>query len=75
MPRSDIDTKQITKNKAICLPRSARFGFDIGGFKKDFLVNVPSASAAISNIVMKRATRLVIVKAVAIRLVVFANKA
>jgi hypothetical protein len=37
VPRSDIDTKQITKNKAICLPRSARFGFDIGGFKKDFL--------------------------------------
>ena len=75
MPRSDIDTKQITQNKAICLPRSARFGFDIGGFKKDFLVNVPSASAAISNIVTKSAKWRVSVKAMAAGLVVFANKA
>jgi hypothetical protein len=31
-PRIDIDTKQITQNKAVCLPRGAWFGFDISGF-------------------------------------------
>ena len=47
----------------------------ICGFKKGFLVNVPSASAAISNIVTKSAKWRVSVKAMAAGLVVFANKA
>ena len=47
----------------------------ISGFKKGFLVNVPSASAAISKIVTKSAKWRVSVKAMATGLVVFANKA
>ena len=47
----------------------------ICGFKKGFLVNVPSASAAISNLVTKSAKWRVSVKAMAAGLVVFANKA
>lgn len=47
----------------------------ISGFKKGFLVNVRSASAAISKIVTKSAKWRVSVKAMAAGLVVFANKA
>ena len=47
----------------------------ICGFKKGFWVDAPSASAVISNIVRKIATRLVGVKVVALSLVVFVNKA
>ena len=47
----------------------------VSGFKKGFLVNVPSVSAAISKIVTKSAKWRVSVRAMAAGLVVFANKA